>query len=95
MKVCIVGASGKLGRYLVQHALDRDSEVVGYGPLARLARLANPDDQVEACRRVFLTSDMTRRVDFALFMAEALENDELVHEASAIVGRPAQTERTT
>ena len=29
MKVCIVGASGKLGRYLVQHALDRGHEVVG------------------------------------------------------------------
>ena len=29
---------------------------------------------------------VTRRVDFALFMVEALENDELVHEA-AIVGR--------
>ena len=41
-KVCIVGASGKLGQYLV---------------------------------------------DFALFMIEALRNDELVHEAPAIVGR--------
>lgn len=29
MKVCVVGASGKLGRYLVQHALDRGYEVVG------------------------------------------------------------------
>ena len=29
---------------------------------------------------------ITRRVDFALFMVEALENDELVHEAPAIVG---------
>src|SRR5213076_2071872 len=27
-KVCIVGASGKLGRYMVQHALDRTYEVV-------------------------------------------------------------------
>jgi hypothetical protein len=216
MKVCIVGASGKLGRYMVQHALDRDYEVVGvcrdesvhkldgfkgritvvpgatddrevirravegcegvlvvlapwgvhgystgtaqavldyappgarlvfscgwhitrdgqdvyswklraivkvFGPLARLARLADLDDQVEACRRVFesdtrwtvvrgsdleegeseglpvwsrhvgdpvLESNRTRRVDFALFMVEALENDELVHEAPAIVGR--------
>ena len=40
MRVCIVGASGKLGRY------------VG-GRLARLARFADLDDQVEACRRVF------------------------------------------
>ncbi|MCU7864222.1 MAG: SDR family oxidoreductase, partial [Candidatus Thiodiazotropha sp. (ex Lucinoma borealis)] len=28
-KVCIVGASGKLGRYMVQHALDRGYQVVG------------------------------------------------------------------
>ena len=29
MKVCVVGASGKLGQYVVQHALDRGYEVVG------------------------------------------------------------------
>jgi NAD(P)-dependent dehydrogenase (short-subunit alcohol dehydrogenase family) len=218
MKVCVVGASGKLGRYMVQHALDRGYEVVcvcreqsvrklepfdgrisvvpgatndpevieqavadcdgvlvvlvpwgvhGYstgtaqavldhapagarlvfscgwhitrdgrdvypwrlratvtvfGPLARLARFADLDDQVEACRRVFasdtrwtvvrgsdleegeseglpvwsrhvgdpvLGSNRTRRVDFALFMVAALENDDLVHEAPAIVSRRA------
>ena len=33
-----------------------------------------------------LASDLTRRVDFALFMVEALQNDGLVHEAPAIVG---------
>jgi hypothetical protein len=27
-----------------------------------------------------------RRIDFALFIVEALENDELIHEAPAIVG---------
>jgi hypothetical protein len=91
-----------------------------FGPLARLARFADLNDQVEACRRVFasdtrwtvvrgsdleegesqglpvwsrhvgdpiLESNITRRVDFALFMVEALENDELIHEAPAIVGR--------
>jgi uncharacterized protein YbjT (DUF2867 family) len=52
-RVCIVGASGKLGRNMVQHALDRNR---------------------------------ARRIDFALFMVEALQNDELVHEAPAIVG---------
>ena len=88
------------------------------GRLARLARVIDLDDQVEAGRRVFasdtrwtvvrgssleegvsqglpvwsrhvgdaiLKSDITRRVDFALFMVDALENDELVHEAPAIV----------
>jgi hypothetical protein len=90
------------------------------GPLAKLARFADLDDQVEACKRVFasdtrwtvvrgsdleegesqglpiwsrhvgdpiLESNKTRRTDFALFMVEALENDDLVHEAPAIVGR--------
>jgi hypothetical protein len=90
------------------------------GPLARLARFADLDDQVEACKRIFasdtrwtvvrgsdleegdsqglpvwsrhvgdpiLKSNRTRRVDFALFMVEALQNNELIHEAPAIVGR--------
>ena len=34
-----------------------------------------------------LKSNLTRRVDFALFMVEALTNNDLVHEAPAIVGR--------
>lgn len=214
-RICIVGASGKLGQYLVQHALARGYDVVGvcrersvhkldrfkgririvpgatndreviekavtgcdavltvlvpwgvqqyasgtaqavldyarpgarlvfscgwhitrdgqdvysrqlkafvkvFGWVARLTRFADLDDQVEACRRVFasdarwtvvrgsdleegesqglpvwsrhvgdpvLESNLTRRVDFALFMVEALKNDNLVHEAPAIVG---------
>src|SRR6056297_904262 len=28
-RVCIIGASGKLGQYMVRHALDRSYEVVG------------------------------------------------------------------
>jgi hypothetical protein len=34
-----------------------------------------------------LESNLTRRVDFALFMVEALTDDALIHEAPAIVGR--------
>ena len=215
MKVCIIGAAGKLGTYMVQHALDRGHEVVGvcrersvskleafkgritimpgatndrqviqqavagcdgvltvlvpwganryssgtaqavldyarpgarlifscgwhitrdgkdvYPPslkreeqlarwLGRLTHIVDIDDQVEACRRVFasdtrwtvvrgsdleegasqglpvwsrhvgdpiLKSNMTRRVDYARFMVEALANDGLIHEAPAIVG---------
>jgi hypothetical protein len=89
------------------------------GRLARLARFSDLDDQVEAARRVFvsdtrwtvvrgssleegasqglpvwsrhvgdpiLQSDVTRRVDFALFMVAAIDNDDLVHAAPAIVG---------
>ena len=33
-----------------------------------------------------LESNLTRRIDFALFMVDALTNDELVQEAPAIVG---------
>lgn len=90
-----------------------------FGFLARLIRVVDLDDQVEACNRVFasetlwtvvrgsdleegesqglpvwsrhvgdpiLASNLTRRVDFALFMVDALENDDLIHEAPAIVG---------
>jgi hypothetical protein len=90
-----------------------------FGPLARLARFADLNDQVEACRRIFasdtrwtvvrgsdleegasqglpvwsrhvgdpiLASNRTRRIDFALFMVAAIEDDGLVREAPAIVG---------
>jgi hypothetical protein len=217
-RICIVGASGKLGRYMAQHALDRGHEVVGvcrpesvgkldrlagrialfpgrtddravigqavagcdavltvlvpwgvkgyatgtaqavldlappgarlvfscgwhitrdgqdvyswklraflavFGPVARLLRIADLDDQVEACRHIFasdtrwtvvrgsdleegesqglpiwrrhvgdpaLASNRTRRTDFALFMVAAVEDEALVREAPAIVGRLA------
>jgi putative NADH-flavin reductase len=39
-KICVVGASGKLGKYMVQHALDRGCEAA---PLFRLVAL---DDTV-------------------------------------------------
>jgi hypothetical protein len=91
-----------------------------FGPVARLFRFADIDDQVEACRRIFaseqhwtvvrgsdleegeseglpvwsqhvgdpvLASNRTRRIDFALFMVDALTNDALIHEAPAIVSR--------
>lgn len=89
------------------------------GWFMRTLRIADIEDQVEACRRVFasdtrwtvvrgsdldegesqglpmwsdhvgdpiLASNRTRRTDFALFMVAALENDELIHKAPAIIG---------
>lgn len=89
------------------------------GWIGRVLRVGDINDQVEACRRVFashrrwtvvrgsdleegesqglpvwshhvgdpiLASNRTRRVDFAQFMVAALENDNLVRQAPAIVG---------
>lgn len=39
-RVCIVGASGKLGQYMIQHALDRGYEVVGVCRPESVAKLA-------------------------------------------------------
>jgi len=88
--------------------------------LARLTRIIDIDDQVEAADRIFasdrrwtvvrgsdleegesqglpvwsrhvgdavLASNLTRRVDFALFMVHAIDDESLVREAPAIVGR--------
>jgi len=87
--------------------------------IGRITRLIDIYDQIEACRRVFLSdtlwtvvrgsdleegesqglpvwsrhvgdpllaSNLTRRIDYALFMVAALENDTLIHETPAIVG---------
>ena len=37
--MCIVGASGKLGQYMIQHSLDRGYEVVGVCRPASVAKL--------------------------------------------------------
>src|SRR4051794_30634800 len=39
LKVCIVGASGKLGQYMVQHCLDRGYEVVAVCREGSVAKL--------------------------------------------------------
>lgn len=97
-----------------------------FGFIGRLFRVADIDDQVEACRRVFdsdrkwtvvrcsdieegpseglpvwaehvgdpiLESNLTRRVDFALFMVDALTNDALIQKAPAIVSCASESAR--
>src|SRR4029078_3576622 len=45
-KVCIVGASGKLGRYMVQHALDHGYEVVAVCREQSVAKLAEFEGRI-------------------------------------------------
>jgi len=105
------------GKDVYPASLKREEKIVRW--LTRIIPFADIDDQVEACRRIFasatrwtvvrgsdleegasqglplwsqhvgdpiLASNRTRRVDFALFMVTALENEGLVHQAPAIVG---------
>lgn len=39
----------------------------------------------------FLKSNITRRIDFALFMVVALTDDSIVHQAPTIVGRESSS----
>ncbi|QSQ18586.1 NAD(P)H-binding protein [Myxococcus landrumensis] len=45
-KVCIIGASGKLGQYMVRHALDRGYEVVGVCRERSVPKLAEFADRM-------------------------------------------------
>lgn len=105
------------GQDVYPSSLQREEKIARW--LGRLTHMIDIDDQVEACQRVFasdtlwtvvrgsdleegesqglpvwsrhvgdpiLASNLTRRVDYALFMVEALVNDALIHEAPAIVG---------
>ncbi len=105
------------GKDVFPPALQRDEKIARW--ITRIVPFIDLDDQVEACRRIFasdtrwtvvrgsdleegasqglpvwsqhvgdaiLASNMTRRVDYALFMVEALTNDALVQQAPAIVG---------
>ena len=46
MKVCIVGASGKLGCYMVGHALDCGHEVIGVCRPESVAKLDDFSDRI-------------------------------------------------
>ena len=45
-KVCIVGISGKLGKYMAQHALDRGYEVIGVCREQSVNKLDDPKDRI-------------------------------------------------
>ena len=45
-KVCIVGASGKLGQYMIQHALAHGYEVVGVCRESSVEKLAAYQDRI-------------------------------------------------
>ncbi len=45
-KVCIIGASGKLGQYMIEHALDRGYEVVGVCRERSVAKLDHYADRI-------------------------------------------------
>jgi NAD(P)-dependent dehydrogenase (short-subunit alcohol dehydrogenase family) len=46
LKVCVIGASGKLGKYMVQHSLDRGHEVVAVCRDESVGKLTEFDDRV-------------------------------------------------
>ena len=46
MRVCIIGASGKLGRYMIEHALERGHEVVGVCRPTSTDKLADVADRI-------------------------------------------------
>ncbi len=47
MKVCIIGASGKLGQYMVQHCLDRGYEVVAVCREQSVAKLEHVRERID------------------------------------------------
>jgi len=61
MRVCIVGASGKLGRYMVQHALERGHEVVGVCREQSQPKLAHFADRITVVSGATNDRDVIRR----------------------------------
>lgn len=61
MKVCIVGASGKLGTYMVRHCLDRDYEVVGVCRPESVGKLAEFEGRITVVPGRTNDADVIRR----------------------------------
>jgi hypothetical protein len=61
MRVCIVGASGKLGRYMIRHALERGHEVVGVCREQSLEKLAEFGERIAVVPGATDDRDVIRR----------------------------------
>jgi len=61
VKVCIIGASGKLGQYMVQHCLDRNYEVVGVCRERSIAKLDRFKDRITIIPGMTNDRDVIRR----------------------------------
>lgn len=60
-RVCIIGASGKLGQYMVQHALDRGYEVVGVCREQSVEKLKKFHDQITVVPGMTNDRDVIRK----------------------------------
>ena len=60
-RVCIVGASGKLGQYMIRHALDRGYEVVGVCREQSVGKLDAFRDRIEIVLGATNDRDVIRR----------------------------------
>jgi uncharacterized protein YbjT (DUF2867 family) len=61
MRICIVGISGKLGRYMTQHALDRGYEVVGVCREQSVDKLDGFGDRITVYRGATDDREVIRR----------------------------------
>jgi hypothetical protein len=61
MRVCIVGASGKLGRSMIRHALDRGHEVVGVCREQSVEKLADFGERIAVVPGATDDRDVIRR----------------------------------
>ncbi|GAA0700391.1 hypothetical protein GCM10009104_31700 [Marinobacterium maritimum] len=62
MKICIIGASGKLGRYMVQQALDRGYEVVAVCRQQSVGKLDDFKDRITLMPGATNDPDVIRQV---------------------------------
>jgi NAD(P)-dependent dehydrogenase (short-subunit alcohol dehydrogenase family) len=67
MKVCIVGASGKLGRYMVRHALDRGHDVVAVCREQSVGKLAEFEGRIAVVPGATDDADVIRRAGAGWF----------------------------